>query len=157
TYPQECIRRGFPVVREVDYRDALVDVTSAQVDSLAHRVYYSYEDPVTDLRGRGFLGFRKVREWDPSQPRQTITEYDNRRCVTTNCLAPGNYYPGALRPEFVTTAIPIPATGSQTLPVVGGALGVGVTTPNARIIETYYTYQTSQTNGTHVVLPSEQT
>ena len=63
TYPQNCLKRGFPVVREVDSWDAVVNPKNAQALEPAnvHQQFYSYEDPVSDMRGRGFLGFGKVR------------------------------------------------------------------------------------------------
>jgi len=156
--PQQCLRRGFAVVREVDTFDTLADPTDADLLN-PHRVFYSYEDPVSDQRGRGFLGFRKVREWDPTQPRQTLTEYDNRTCVPTACTSPGSYYPGAMRARKVTTVVPIPITGSQVLPAVPRK---GASSVNARVVQTLYEFNHDQTayptgQKTHVVNPYRNT
>ncbi len=159
TYPVHCDRKAFWVVRELDSRSTLADVQSvAQIDSGAHRLYYSYEDPVSDLKGRGFLGFRKVREWDPVQPRQTITLYDNRstsRMLAANNAAPtGYFYPGALRPQQQTTVVAIPATGSLTLPTVGNPRTERTfSSANARVTQTTFTYLPSSFAGTFVVAP----
>jgi RHS repeat-associated protein len=162
TYPLRCVKRGMTVVREVDYRDALANPTQAQIDT-PRRVYYSYEDPVSDLRGRGFLGFRKVREFDPQQPRQTITEYDNRTCapVPTDCTQLGTYYPGANRAQRITTVVPLPSPSApQTLPTVGP--GFGVKSAYARVTQTVNSYSPSSVTyssggSTYIVPQTEAT
>jgi RHS repeat-associated protein len=166
TYPQRCQNRGSVVVREVDYRDTLVNPSLAQVNT-PHAVYYSYEDPVADMRGRGNLGFRKVREWDPTQLSQTITEYDNRTEAAVNLAQIGpaqplfqtgqNYYPGVMRPQQVTSVTVIPAAATpQTVPTL--PRGTAISAVNARVVQTRYTYQSSSTNGglTYVVQPQQQ-
>jgi RHS repeat-associated protein len=159
-YPIRCEKHGSVVVREVDYRDTLADVPAATASVPAHAIYYSYEDPVADMRGRGSLGFRKVRQWDPTRLSQTVTEYDNR---TQAQVAPlyahtgQNYYPNAMRPQQVTqvTLLPSPNT-PQTVPLLPRESAAAPA--NARVVQTRYAYQTSPSNGglTYVVQPLQQ-
>ena len=70
-YPQHCIRHGMTVVREH---------WTSQGERLLpayQKTLYSYEGPRTDMRGRGFLGFAKVRSWVPGLFRERVTTYDN--------------------------------------------------------------------------------
>jgi RHS repeat-associated protein len=75
-YPLRCGARGLVVVREVESREHLFDPTNTSSD--VRTLYYSYEDPVADVRGRGFLGFRKFKIWDPSRPMETVLTFDHR-------------------------------------------------------------------------------
>jgi RHS repeat-associated protein len=69
-HPQRCIRQGMNVVVERDvYQGSDVDVYEHSL--------FNYEDPRSDVHGRGFLGFGTVREWNPDRLTETITEYDN--------------------------------------------------------------------------------
>jgi RHS repeat-associated protein len=86
-YPQRCIRQGIDVVRE-----------HARVGAGRH--FYAYEDPRADLRGRGFLGFGKVRVWDAYRGTETTTTYDH----TTR---DHEIYPYALLPTEVLVVMPI--------------------------------------------------
>src|SRR5262249_48966150 len=99
TYPQVCQRRGMLVVRKVGSRAHNAEVTTAAA-ATAREMHYSYEDPVSDLRGRGFLGFGTMRVWDPAQPRETVTTYAHRTQVD------GKYYPEVGTASIVTTAVP---------------------------------------------------
>jgi len=99
-YPLHCIRHGFPVVRSVQSRSHLVDPTLSNLIGGARVQYYSYEDPVSDLHGRGFLGFGTFHVWDPQRPMETITKLDQR-------TVDSGIYPGAFRPKRVTTIVPI--------------------------------------------------
>ncbi|MCX5233240.1 FG-GAP-like repeat-containing protein [Streptomyces sp. NBC_00233] len=99
TYPLVCERRAMTVVRRVDSRGHNVDKTAAQAS--VRSVYYSYEDPVSDRRGRGSLGFGTMLVWDPARPVETITEFAHRT------VEDGKYYPGVNRPASVTTVVPI--------------------------------------------------
>ncbi|WP_371666772.1 FG-GAP-like repeat-containing protein [Streptomyces sp. NBC_00289] len=98
-YPLVCRRSGMPVVREVASRAHLADT----VDSAGQlrRTFHSYEDPIADVRGRGWLGFGTVRTWDPQRPMETTTEYAHRLKVD------GRYYPQATAPKTVTTIVPV--------------------------------------------------
>lgn len=95
-YPMACSQRGGVVVREVVSRAHLRD----SVAEAARSLQYSYEDAVADLRGRGHIGFRKMRIWDPARPMEVVQEYSNR------VLEQNRYYPRATEPERVTTVIP---------------------------------------------------
>ena len=90
-YPQRCMRSGFAVVREhrVDQGSALEPGQARTA-----RTLYSYEDARFDVRGRGFLGFGKVRRWEPARLSETITTYDHQTAI-------GSVYPFALRPKEV--------------------------------------------------------
>jgi RHS repeat-associated protein len=95
-YPTFCLRTGLPVVRQLESRAHVMDPATPTL-----RQYFSYEDPLVELRGRGFLGFGVVRIWRPQQPAETVLEFDHRR------QEDGRYYPGVGHPSKVTTAIPI--------------------------------------------------
>ncbi|MEO3813452.1 FG-GAP-like repeat-containing protein [Sphaerisporangium sp. B11E5] len=99
-YPLRCIRRGLMVVRSVTSRAHLVN--PSHPGELGRTVHYSYEDPVTHVRGRGFLGFGEFRVWDPARPSQTVTTFDHR-----TSLGNGRYHPYAGIAKTVTTAAPI--------------------------------------------------
>ena len=43
----------------------------------SQRHLYNYQDPRSDVHGRGFLGFGTVRHWEPDRIAETITTYDN--------------------------------------------------------------------------------
>jgi len=92
-YPLVCLRHGVVVVRKVDSAAHNVDVSAANAS--VRSTYYSYEDPVADVRGRGYLGFGTFRVWDPARPVETITTYDHRGSI-------GTFYPYAGRPATVT-------------------------------------------------------
>jgi len=115
-YPKRCLKRGLTVVRSVESRAHLVD--PADPAQSAHTRYYSYEDPVSDMRGRGFLGFRKFRIWDPARPLERVEEYDNHAV-----WAPSGPYAYALRPKSVTTVVPVapadPPEGGSAPPIGG--------------------------------------
>ena len=128
SYPMVCRRAGMTVVRSVASRAHNADVGSVAA-ATARTFFYSYEDPVTDLRGRGFLGFGVQRVWDPSQPAETITEFGNRTRVD------GKYYPLAGTPVKVTVAVPIVA-----------APKTGTTTETARVTRTVRAYETMRLN-----------
>jgi len=117
TYPLSCVRQGMTVVRKVLSRDELVDPSAADLaDANTHAIYYSYEDPVSNLRGRGFLGFRKVRTWDPWRPIEIVREFDNRTDQGHG------YYPGVESPIRTTIVVPFALVGnSREPPALGGA------------------------------------
>lgn len=142
-YPLHCIRHGFPVVRSVLSRAHLVDPSFIDLQVGARRFSYSYEDPVSDLRGRGFLGFGTFRVWDPSRPMETITKFGHR--AENNGI-----YPGAFRPRSVTTVVPI-----LTQDEVAAAL-VPVT---ARVTQRDYVYELRSLNSgiSHAVFPFSST
>lgn len=170
SYPQHCLTKGMMVVRTVASWDTRADSGS----STPHEVDYSYEEPVVDLRGRGFLGFRKVRVWDPTRLQQTITLYDNVDETGVQLAAPPGfagvyppqvyqpgYYVGTERPLSVTTVTAIPASGTQTLPALppsatgNGGYGPGAISANARVVQTSYNRELVRThNGqTYIILP----
>ena len=130
SYPQVCRRRGQVVVRQVGSSAHLVNRTA---DAATPRsLYYSYEDPVSDLRGRGFLGFGTFRTWDPDRPAETVVTFSHRQLVD------GKYYPGVGRPATVTTAVPIlTPTQASAKPA----------TASARVTRTYFTIEPRKLNG----------
>ncbi|HEY1813886.1 MAG TPA: RHS repeat-associated core domain-containing protein [Kofleriaceae bacterium] len=69
TFPQHCIRDGFPVA--VVHRIATGDQTGAFASE-----YYAYSDPREDRQGRGFLGFGAVDKYEDTAMRETVTEYE---------------------------------------------------------------------------------
>jgi RHS repeat-associated protein len=142
-YPLHCIRHGFPVVRNVQSRSHLVDPSFVQVQTGARWTYYSYEDPVSDLHGRGFLGFGTFHVWDPQRPVETITKFDQR---TVN----GGIYPGAFRPQRVTSVVPI---------LTQADVATGPTLVTARVTESDYWYELRSLNSgiSHAVLPDSST
>lgn len=160
SYPQHCLTKGLTVVRAVGSTDGVNP----------HWVYYSYERPAIDLRGRGFLGFAKVRVWDPTRLQQTITLYDNATEAGSLLPPPVNvdpygpyvyfpplfqpgYYPGSERPQSVTTVTLIPSSASpQNVPTVREGHG----TANARVVQTVYNNQLVRTNNnkTYIIEPS---
>jgi RHS repeat-associated protein len=130
SYPLICQRHGMAVVRQVDAQVHNVDVSAAKATT--RTLQYSYEDPVADVRGRGFLGFGTFRVWDAQRPSETITTFDQRGSVDDK------YYPGAGRPASVTTVVPI-----LTAPQVAAKPA----TATARVTETAYTNELRKLNG----------
>jgi RHS repeat-associated protein len=142
-YPLHCIRHGFPVVRSVQSRAHLVDPSFLDVQVGARWTYYSYEDPVSDLRGRGFLGFGTFHVWDPQRPMETITKFDQR-------TKDGTIYPGAFRPKSVTTIVPI---------LTQDEVAAAPLLANARVTESEYWYELRSLNSgiSHAVFPYSST
>lgn len=143
SYPKHRIRRGLTVVRQVDVRDHLVDPSWTYPE---RSLYYSYEGPLSDLRGRGFLGFSKMRIWDPARPSEKTVHFSNY------VQWPTSAYPYALRPTEVRTVTPL-------IPPVEGVRQSGIETLNARITQVVYTNQVKSLNGgkSYVDLPSSWT
>jgi RHS repeat-associated protein len=143
-YPLHCIRHGFPVVRSVQSRAHLVDPSFAAIQTGARSIYYSYEDPVSDLHGRGFLGFSTFHVWDPQRPMETITKFDQRSVDS-------GIYPGAFRPQRVTTIVPI-----LTQAEVAGAPSAMI---RAQVTQSDYTYELRPLNSgiSHAVFPYTST
>ncbi|WP_067479338.1 FG-GAP-like repeat-containing protein [Actinomadura hibisca] len=99
-YPLTCLRKGLTVVRKTTSRAHFVN--PAVLSAGARVTHYSYDDPVADLRGRGFLGFAKVVAWDPDQATETVTAYSHR-----STTANGKYHPHTAVPASVTVKTPI--------------------------------------------------
>jgi RHS repeat-associated protein len=137
-YPLICQRHGMVVVRQVDSAAHAVDVPAANITK--RTLQYSYEDPVANLRGRGFLGFGTFRVWDPQRPSETITTFNHRTQVD------GKYYPNVDRPLAVTTVVPI-LTAAQAAAKPG--------TATARVTRTVFTNETRKLNNgkTYALLP----
>ena len=122
-HPQRCLRRGMNVVVEHDVHQGM------DVNAYEHHLY-SYDDPRTDVHGRGFLGFATVREWNPDRPSETITTYDN-----VSSLA-GVYQ--AFLPTVVQTYVPVdPIAGKRE----------GTTSLQVRATRALFTYQHRFLNG----------
>ena len=126
-YPQLCPRQGFAVVRE---RDLYQGAEVAANGSPRRRHFYGYEDPHFDARGRGFLGFGTVREWDADRGAETTTTYDNSTLDDNGIRL---VYPGAFRPQTVLSVVPMDVTGQAHL-------------PQARLSKTSYTYVLNRRN-----------
>ncbi|WP_437832732.1 FG-GAP-like repeat-containing protein [Sorangium sp. So ce1153] len=133
-YPQVCHRRGIPVVHRHLVQEA---------QSTPRSRHFSYEDPRSDLLGRGFLGFGKVRVWEPQVPRETVTTFDHGTRV-------GTRYPFAGRPATVTVATPVLEHKSS------GPLDKPVRTV-ARVERRTMHYEPRELNGgaTHAVFPQD--
>jgi RHS repeat-associated protein len=153
SYPLHCTRSGLTVVRSVTSRTNLVDPgTAQQVADGGRTVYYSYEDPVSDAQ-HGFLGFSEFTVWDPAQPSQTTSHFDQRTRLDVsdnpnNTLdKTGSFYPYAGMPQSVTTIVPILTQEQVDAQSVSKA--------NARITQTTHKYNFKRLNGgaTHIVLP----
>jgi RHS repeat-associated protein len=142
-YPLHCIRHGFPVVRGVKSRAHMVDANFIDLQVNTRWLSYSYEDPVSDLRGRGFLGFGTFHVWDPHRPMETITKFDHRS-------ADSGFYPGASRPRSVTTVVPI---------MTQDLVHAGAVTVRARVTRSEYAYTLRSLNSglSHAVLATEST
>ncbi|MEO7592068.1 MAG: hypothetical protein ABI134_12720, partial [Byssovorax sp.] len=126
-YPQRCMRQGFAVVREHDiYQGA--DLAKSGPPMRRH--LYNYEDPRFDVRGRGFLGFGTVREWDADRGAETTTTYDNS---TSDDNGIHLVYPGVLKPKTILRAVPMDMSGH---PAHG----------NARLSRIEYKYQLVRLN-----------
>jgi RHS repeat-associated protein len=126
TYPQHCMGQGFAVVTEHDVHEGADVVASGPH---RRRQLFTYEDARSDRRGRGFLGFGTVRQWDPDRAAETITTYDN---ATSDDNGIHLVYPGALRPKTVLRVVPMDAP--QT------------TFPDARLSKTTYVDQLDRLN-----------
>ncbi len=141
-YPQHCARRGeITVVRSHGVINPAIP--NADLPSVAdyYRTYYSYEDPRSDARGGGFLGFGTTRVWDPQRPMQVTTRYRNDIGEIGPELGEKIIYPFAGVPSRVTTVIPIldvPKTG-RLLPSDMPA------TANARVVDVETQYETEWT------------
>lgn len=128
-YPIRCIRHGLEVVEE--HQTARQDAPGA-----VRRRRYSYSEPRVDLRGRGFLGFAKVREFDLESLSETVTELDNHYELD-------GVYPNAFLPSKVTTIVPIleeSLDAAHALEVPDASLGAGGVAATARVTETLLTY-----------------
>ncbi|MFE9259058.1 SpvB/TcaC N-terminal domain-containing protein [Streptomyces sp. NPDC006879] len=104
-------RRDMPVVRRVLSRGHIVDIDSyTERNTRAHVSEYSYEYPVMDVQGRGFLGFDQTSVWEPQRLSEKITTYDNH--VRGGLDRPGDapdgaFYPFVGLPKDVITVTPI--------------------------------------------------
>ncbi|MFO0591159.1 MAG: FG-GAP-like repeat-containing protein [Polyangiaceae bacterium] len=139
-YPQRCPRQGMLTAREhwVHRQDEPASI---------RRTAYSFEDPRSDVRGRGFLGFGTVRSVDLDSYAATITLYDN---VTTDA---NGRYPLAGLPGDVWRITPILRTAvdaddSVVLPQAGASIA-------ARVEHRRTTYEARKTNNghTYIVVP----
>jgi RHS repeat-associated protein len=135
-YPLACIRRGFPVTRQVSSRDHMVSTyDSNDPMSAPYEQFYSFEDPVRDVRGRGFLGFATMRVWDPQRPVEIVSTYRHRDRVD------GKYYPYVDRPDTVTTVVPILG------PVGWGDKPVRPKSATARVTRSHSSYDVRHPEG----------
>ncbi|WP_437805225.1 FG-GAP-like repeat-containing protein [Sorangium sp. So ce1078] len=141
TYPQRCVRRGAPVV--------------AWVGGLERPggTHYRFEDPRTDLLGRGSLGFERMIEWSSAWPVERITVFDNETRV-------GTTYPFAGRPRWIREVTPIvphgPLGARDCDPLIDGSCTVeeGPASARARVVEQEIAYRVARLNGDRSYLVS---
>ncbi len=103
TYPQLCLRRGFPVVQ--------MTATYTIEPAATRWTFHEYHDPRVDLRGRGFLGFGSVRVFDPQLRIETTTTFDHHTRI-------GETYPFAGLPQHTVQIVPLfelPSDGTSLL------------------------------------------
>ncbi len=103
TYPQLCLRRGFPVVQ--------MTATYTIEPAATRWTFHEYHDPRVDLRGRGFLGFGSVRTFDPQLRIETTTTFDHHTRI-------GETYPFAGLPQHTVQIVPLfelPSDGTSLL------------------------------------------
>lgn len=124
-YPQRCIRHAMEVVTE--HR-----VNPQPPQTGVRRRQYTYEDPRLDMRGGGFLGYGKVRVFDPDNFSESTTAYD----LDTN---ENGYFYRAGRSARVTTITPIleePIAEGTPIPVPGPGVAV-----KAAVSDTVYYHE----------------
>jgi RHS repeat-associated protein len=120
-YPLHCVTRGLTVVRSVESR---AHVAEASPTGAAHTLYYAYQDPVADMRGYGFLGFRKFQIWDPARPMETTMTFDNRVAFSS-------------RPTTVQTVVATRPVEEQ---------GKGITEVEAHVTRATYEHERAELN-----------
>ncbi len=137
TYPTRCLRGGTVVAREhwIHRQDE---------PSAVRRTAYEFDDLRMGLRGRGLLGFGKVRAVDVDSFAETITLFDHG-------TVDDGLYPFAGLPRDVWRITPILKTspdpaGAVVLPVAGTPI-------TARVSHTHHEHERRFTNGgvTHAV------
>jgi RHS repeat-associated protein len=110
-WPLRCNGRApMLVTRSVTSRAHLVDPSSPSTEGVTR--HYSYEDPVSEAEGGRFLGFRKVRVWEPARPAETITVFDPRSFVPVVNRPSTRRFPSAAHPVSVTTVTPLVTAGA---------------------------------------------
>lgn len=94
--PQRCLKRGLSVVRQ--HR-----LSNAWAPSEGRDFYYTYEDARTDIRGRGFLGFKCVTATDIARAREVKSCYRQHETydIPYKKACPGYAYPYAGLPSTV--------------------------------------------------------
>ena len=70
TYPSRCLRQGMTAAREHW-------IHRNEAPAAIRRTAYEFDDARSDQRGRGFLGFGKVRVVDLDSFAETITTFDH--------------------------------------------------------------------------------
>ncbi|NEA37345.1 hypothetical protein G3I17_37750 [Streptomyces sp. SID13031] len=147
--------RGMTVVRSVASRAHLLDpADDAAVRKGAHVTEYAYENPVSDVWGRGFLGFSKTFTWNKHRPSETVTDFDNHTRIA-GAGHRGSYASAGL-PSTVTTATAILTTPQVEVRTVKVTARVRQTT---QMYETrsYFGGATREVIPKNVVLPSGNT
>ena len=135
-YPLKCLKKGLMVVREIDSFEHITDAPNLQtLVGEANRVYYSYSDPVEDLRS-GFLGFAEMDVWNATAGTESKTRYDNRRME-------GGRFDFAGYPSSVTVATPI----VDGLPAIGVAYQTSQPWAHVRVSKVDYTNDLRAFNG----------
>ncbi len=98
TLPQRCLRNGLTVVESLKQFNAGNPVEGDR------DVYYKYEDARTDIRGRGFLGFRCVTSTELPRNKEIKTCYRQHDAwdIPLKKACPGYAYPYAGLPTSVS-------------------------------------------------------
>ena len=133
-YPARCVRDAMVTARE--------HWTHRHDNSALRITTYELDDPRTDLRGRGFLGFGTVKIADPQSHAETRISFDHQ-------THEGGRYPFAGMPKDILRIVPIlpesPAPGGGVLlPPEGTPVTARVTRvsnkPEFRLINDGATY-----------------
>nr|WP_275402638.1 RHS repeat-associated core domain-containing protein [Streptomyces sp. SID13031] len=145
TFPAVRVRAaGMMVVRALASWGVADPANTADIAARKHITEYSFENPVRDVQGRGFLGFSQMRVWEPQRPAETVTTFINSTPETDPDQPARHWYPLAGLAKSVRTAVPVlpnPPEDNQTkLP----AVRVKITTNNFESVKlnggrTHYT------------------
>nr|WP_107908985.1 VCBS repeat-containing protein [Streptomyces chartreusis] len=106
TFPVARVHAGgMAVVRAVESTVGVVDASSEDdINARKRRIEYSFDHPMQDLQGRGFLGFGRMTVWDSQKVSETVTRFDNTT-VAADASRPGvHWYPKAGLAQSTRTA-----------------------------------------------------
>lgn len=128
-------RRGMMVARKVETFRAADPADRADVKPYV--MDYSFEHPVQDLQGRGFLGFDRMTVFESNQ-HETVTYFDNRHRSAVEGHPERHWYPLSGLPIAVRTVAPVE---KNRLKAQQGQ------TPNVRVSKTLYRYEQVNLHG----------
>jgi len=150
-YPVSCSRRAFTVVQQ----HAVFAGTRPDGSAMYREFRHQYQDPRTDVRGRGFLGFGVHRIWDEGLGRETLLKFDFSAVdFHPDPKVPGGeFYPYVGKPVEVRTITPIAPLPTQA------ELSSSVVMPGlmnqdkfpVRVIDTKRTFSLKSALGGHVI------